>query len=140
MKSRMRKLLVAAVFGIAFVSTASADLIKQIDTIINRPSQKKVQFSIRIVKADSGKTKTVYSHNAKRALLPASNMKIITTAAALKFLGPDYDGFPSLLSRLRPTLIGFLAVQYRDIAVKLRLIKLRNSAFVIDVYWQHRVL
>jgi len=138
MKSRMRKLLVAAVLGIAFVSAASADLIKQIDTIINRPSQKKVQFSIRIVKADSGKT--VYSHNAKRALVPASNMKIITTAAALKFLGPDYDGFPSLLSRLRPTLIGFLAVQYRDIAVKLCLIKLRNSAFVIDVYWQHRVL
>jgi len=61
--------------------------------------QKKVQFpihpappkgssrrgGIHIVEADSGKT--VYSHNAKRALLLASNMKIITTAAALKFLG-----------------------------------------------------
>ena len=62
---------------------------KRIGGIIKQSSKKKVQFPIHIVEADSGKT--VYSHNAKRALLLASNMKIITTAATLKFLGSDYD-------------------------------------------------
>jgi len=84
----MKKLLVAAVFSIGLAGTASADLIKRIDGIISQSSQKKVQFSIHIVKADSGRT--VYKHNAGKGLVPASNMKIIATAAALKFLGPDY--------------------------------------------------
>ena len=88
MKAQMKKLLIAAVLSACLVSAASADLAKQIDGIISRTSQKKVQFSIHIVKADSGKA--VYGHNAKKALSPASNMKIITTAAALKYLGPDY--------------------------------------------------
>ena len=80
--------VLAAVFSICLAGVSSAELAKQIGGIISRPSQKKVQYSIHIVKADSGKT--VYSHNAGKSLLPASNMKIIITAAALKYLGPDY--------------------------------------------------
>ena len=68
---------------------ARAELTEQIDNILSQPSQKKVRFSVHIVKADSGKT--VYSHNAKRAMVPASNMKIITTAAAIKYLGPNHE-------------------------------------------------
>ena len=33
----------------------------------------------------------VYSRNANEAMLPASNMKLITTAAAMKYLGPGYE-------------------------------------------------
>ena len=76
------------VFSLSIVSTASGDLTKRINRIIQRPSQKKVQFSIGIVKADSGKM--VYNRNLRKALVPASNMKIITSAAALKYLGADY--------------------------------------------------
>jgi D-alanyl-D-alanine carboxypeptidase/D-alanyl-D-alanine-endopeptidase (penicillin-binding protein 4) len=89
MKGRMKKLLIAVVFTFWLVSAASADLAKRIDSIVGRKSQKKVQFSIHIIEADSGKT--VYSRNARKALIPASNMKIITTAAALKYLGPNYE-------------------------------------------------
>ncbi len=89
MKSRMKKLLVTVIFSICLAGFARADLAKRIDAIINQPSQKKVQFSIRIVKADTGKT--IYSHNANKPLVPASNMKIIITAATLEFLGPDYE-------------------------------------------------
>jgi D-alanyl-D-alanine carboxypeptidase/D-alanyl-D-alanine-endopeptidase (penicillin-binding protein 4) len=89
MKVQIRKLLAAAVFSISLVSVASAGLTERIDGIINQPLQKDVQYSIVIVKADSGEV--VYSHNAKEAMVPASNMKIITTAAALKYLGPDYE-------------------------------------------------
>jgi D-alanyl-D-alanine carboxypeptidase/D-alanyl-D-alanine-endopeptidase (penicillin-binding protein 4) len=33
----------------------------------------------------------VYGYNAKKPLIPASNMKLITTAAALKYLGADFE-------------------------------------------------
>ena len=101
MKVQIRKLLAAAVFGIGLIlveccvavpATAKqneAGLTERIDGIINQSSQKDVKYSIVIVKADSGEV--VYSHNAKEAMVPASNMKVITTAAALKYLGPDYE-------------------------------------------------
>jgi len=89
MKAQIEKLLVAAVLSICLVSAASADLAKRIDSIIRQSSQQKVRFSIHIIKADSGKT--IYGHNANRPMVPASNMKIITTAAALRYLGPNYE-------------------------------------------------
>jgi D-alanyl-D-alanine carboxypeptidase/D-alanyl-D-alanine-endopeptidase (penicillin-binding protein 4) len=101
MKVQIRRLLAATVFGIGLIwveccvavpATAKqneAGLTERIDGIINQSSQKNVQYSIVIVKADSGEV--VYSHNAKEAMVPASNMKVITTAAALKYLGPDYE-------------------------------------------------
>jgi D-alanyl-D-alanine carboxypeptidase/D-alanyl-D-alanine-endopeptidase (penicillin-binding protein 4) len=88
MKAKMKKLLVAAVFTLCLGVPAKADLAKRINGIISQSSQKKVQFSVHITKADSGRI--VYSHNARKALIPASNMKVITTAAALKYLGPHY--------------------------------------------------
>ena len=89
MKIKTKKILVAAVFSICLGSFAKADLAKRVDGIISRSLQQKVRFSIHIVKADSGGT--VYDHNAGELMIPASNMKIITTAAALKYLGPDYE-------------------------------------------------
>ena len=81
--------MVAAVFSIGLAGVASAELAERIDGCLSRASQKKVQFSIHIVKPDSGRA--MYSHNASKALVPASNMKIIVTAAALKYLGGDYE-------------------------------------------------
>ncbi len=89
MKIRTKILLVLAVFSICLGSFAKADLSKRVDGIISRSLQQKVRFSIHIVKADSGGT--VYNHDAGELMIPASNMKIITTAAALKYLGPDYE-------------------------------------------------
>jgi len=89
MKARTKKLLIAAVFALCLGSFAKADLANRVDGIIGQSSQQRVQFSIRIIKADSGET--VYSHNARELMVPASNMKIIVSAAALKYLGPDYE-------------------------------------------------
>jgi D-alanyl-D-alanine carboxypeptidase/D-alanyl-D-alanine-endopeptidase (penicillin-binding protein 4) len=85
----MKKLSVLAVFSICAISFAVAEPTTQINSIIGRASQSKVQFSIHIVKADTGEM--VYSYNSKKALAPASNMKIIITATALKYLGPNYE-------------------------------------------------
>ena len=65
-----------------------ADLAGQIDGILRESLEKRVRFSIHIVEADSGRT--VYDHDARELMIPASNMKIITSAAALTYLGPDY--------------------------------------------------
>ncbi|MHC4188793.1 MAG: D-alanyl-D-alanine carboxypeptidase/D-alanyl-D-alanine endopeptidase [Planctomycetota bacterium] len=89
MKTQIKKLVVAAVFALCLGSFAKADLANRIDAIVSQPSQRKVQFSIHIVKADSGSM--VYSHKARELMIPASNMKIIVTAAALKYLGPGYE-------------------------------------------------
>jgi len=70
-------------------SPAMGDLRSDIDSIIGRPSQKKVRFSVQVVKAESGKV--VYRRNSMTALVPASNMKLVTTAAALAALGSDFQ-------------------------------------------------
>ena len=89
MKKQTRNLLFSLVFALLFVGSVQADLAQRINEVISQPSQKKVQFSINIIKADTGNT--VYGKNAKSSLIPASNMKIITTAAALKYLGADFE-------------------------------------------------
>lgn len=64
------------------------DLADLIDGIIRESLDKRVRFSIHIIEAHSGVT--AYDHDARELMIPASNMKIITSAAALKYLGPDY--------------------------------------------------
>ena len=46
-------------------------------------------YSIQVVEPNSGTV--LYSHNAHKPLMPASNMKVVTTAAALKYLGPEFE-------------------------------------------------
>ena len=87
MKVRVKILLIAVVLGICYSGFAKADLSKRINHIIS--SQKNVNYSVHIIKADTGRA--VYGHNSRELMIPASNMKIITTAAALKYLGPDYE-------------------------------------------------
>ncbi len=89
MKHLVIKLLIVVVFNTCFGISAKANLTGQINSIISRSSQKDVQFSILILKADTGEV--VYGHETTRAMTPASNMKIIVTAAALKYLGPRYE-------------------------------------------------
>jgi len=48
----------------------------------------RAQWSVLVVSLDRGDT--LFSRNANRPLIPASNMKIVTAAAALHFLGPRF--------------------------------------------------
>jgi len=64
------------------------DLQRRIDTILSRSSLRKVLFSARIV--DAGTGEAVYEKNPHLTLMPASNMKIVTSAAALEYLGRDF--------------------------------------------------
>lgn len=78
-------LVVSAVLALFGVS-ANADSITQ---IIARPQQKNAQFSILAVSATD--SKVLYSRNAQKPMIPASNMKLVASAAALHYLGTDYS-------------------------------------------------
>jgi len=70
-------------------SPSAHDLRRRIDTILGRSSLRKVLFSVRI--ADARTDEAVYEKNPHLALMPASNMKIVTSAAALEYLGRDFS-------------------------------------------------
>jgi D-alanyl-D-alanine carboxypeptidase/D-alanyl-D-alanine-endopeptidase (penicillin-binding protein 4) len=73
-------------------STAPAAQIRQlkprIDKLINSASLKQAQTAIEVFSIS--RNEVLYAYHPNDALIPASNMKLITTAAALTHLGPDY--------------------------------------------------
>jgi len=79
----------SAALGPAPSLSNGTGLAEQVDAIIGESLAKRVQFSIHVVQAPSGRT--LYDHDARELMMPASNMKVITGAAALKYLGPDYE-------------------------------------------------
>lgn len=89
MKIATKKLYAAWFLSVCLAGSAAGGLGGRINGIIKQGSQKNVRFGIKIVEAESGKT--VYQQNAKEAMIPASNMKIVTSAAALKYLGLNYE-------------------------------------------------
>ncbi len=69
------------------LATAAAGLRSGVDAIVRQ--QRGVEFSVCIIDGKTGET--LYDHHAKRALTPASNMKVVTSAVALQYLGPDFE-------------------------------------------------
>ncbi|HHB91701.1 MAG TPA: D-alanyl-D-alanine carboxypeptidase/D-alanyl-D-alanine-endopeptidase [Thioploca sp.] len=67
---------------------ANAQLTNKINKILNATCLDDKQTSVSIKTASDGKL--VYAYNTLKPLLPASVMKIITTAASLHYLGPEY--------------------------------------------------
>ena len=60
-------------------------LIRDLDMIVNQPQFRSAQFGISI-QTQGRNPLTLYAHNPDRLLLPASNVKLLTTAGALKIL------------------------------------------------------
>lgn len=84
-KKTLIVILLSAIIG--QIANGSS-LQEKIVQILARKDQKTVEFSISIVDSQAGRR--VYSHNSASPLTPASNMKLVTTFAALKQLGSDY--------------------------------------------------
>ncbi len=66
---------------------SGAGLKSRIDCLLNTAGSNAV-WSVKIIENHSGAT--VYARNPAKTLIPASNLKLFTTAAALEFLGSDY--------------------------------------------------
>ena len=68
--------------------SARSELRREIDSLTSQPEFRNAQWGVLIVNPRTGDT--LYTKNAGKLFMPASNMKIITSAAALTLLGPDY--------------------------------------------------
>jgi len=66
----------------------AADLPQAIDALMQASPVARASVGIQVVDLKTGNA--LYSRNADRLFLPASNMKLFTAALALERLGPDY--------------------------------------------------
>jgi D-alanyl-D-alanine carboxypeptidase/D-alanyl-D-alanine-endopeptidase (penicillin-binding protein 4) len=69
-------------------ASSRAELGHMIDSLTSQPVFRNAHWGVLVVNPRTGDT--LYSKNAGKLFMPASNMKIITSAAALTLLGPDY--------------------------------------------------
>src|SRR5687767_4280623 len=73
-----------------------AQLRQAVDSMVALPKFSNAHWGILIVDPERGDT--LYSHNAGKLFMPASNQKILTGAVALEQLGPDYRFATSLVA------------------------------------------
>src|SRR5437763_4029208 len=74
-----------------------AGLRAAIDSLVDAPEFNNAFWGILV--ADPERGDTLYSRNAGKLFLPASNMKVITSSVALEQLGPDYTYQTTLVAR-----------------------------------------
>lgn len=127
-----------------------AQLGTAIEGVINRPEFRRARWGI-LVEPLSPKTRNrpLYSHEAERYFIPASNTKLLTTAAALLALGSDYRirtsiydagaGALRVVGRGDPSLTD---TQLRDLAQQLKRQGVRDvrELIVEDGYFQGDVI
>lgn len=84
--------VVPAFLCLTLVSIARADLAADVKAALSSKAATKGQIGVSIVKigADAASSTPVYESNAQLPLVPASNMKLLTTSAALATLGGDF--------------------------------------------------
>lgn len=76
-----------------------ADLAGDVRRVLNEKYLAKARTGVAIAKLTDGSTKAdlLFASNGKTPLIPASNLKLITTAAALDRFGPDFKFRTQLL-------------------------------------------
>ncbi len=96
--SKLRKLTLGLIGGLAVLTQADAalagmcraELPRKIDAIVNGYTLNGANVGILIENANPD-TRVLYSRRAQEKFVPASNVKLLTTAAALQNLGPDFS-------------------------------------------------
>ncbi len=58
--------------------------------ILNRPQFRRTRWGILVETLEEGSDRTLYSRDSERFFVPASNAKLLTSAAALHHLGPEF--------------------------------------------------
>ena len=89
MRRRWAQMITVAVLAVVcWTPPLHASLAGRIERILQSTAQRENQFGIHVVDAETGRA--LYAHAETTPRIPASNMKLIATAAALHYLGPDY--------------------------------------------------
>jgi D-alanyl-D-alanine carboxypeptidase/D-alanyl-D-alanine-endopeptidase (penicillin-binding protein 4) len=80
------------------------ELRARIIEVLRRPELASAQMSVKVASLDTGRT--LFEENAGKLMLPASNMKLYTVAAALDRLGTDFRFKTSVYAQALPDAAG----------------------------------
>jgi D-alanyl-D-alanine carboxypeptidase/D-alanyl-D-alanine-endopeptidase (penicillin-binding protein 4) len=143
----VEKSLVSKEFRESSESLCSGDLKTAIETVINRPEFKRSRWGILIQTLDSGDT--LYSLDSEKYFIPASTVKLLTTAAALLQFGSQFRirtsvyGTGDLVNLTTLRLVGkgdpsFSSDRLKDLAQQLKRQGVRQISNVIveDNYFE----
>ena len=86
-----------------FFSFSQTNVEIELEKILDQPEYKDASVGIKLINVKSGES--VFEYNANKLMIPASTLKIVTSAAALEILGADY--------RFK-TQIGFIGELYEN--------------------------
>ena len=81
-----------------------SDLQSKIAGRLSRPEVRRGQIGVKIVSLNTGKV--IFEQNGEKYLMPASNMKNFTVAAAMEKLSPDFRFVTSVYSTSQPDASG----------------------------------
>lgn len=89
-------LLIIAAFASSLPAATTAtegaagprSLVRRIEAMLRRSEARRGQWGIEVIRLSDGKV--LYTRDAEHLFLPASNMKLFTTAAAVEKLGPEF--------------------------------------------------
>lgn len=90
------KLIYTSALLLLLNGCASVSQTTSLDQLLADPALHGATVSLTVRDARSGTT--LYQHNPRTRLVPASNLKLLTTAAAMDVLGPQYRFATQLLS------------------------------------------
>src|SRR4051812_31976763 len=93
----IRSILLGAVLLGALAPAGRADLQKDIQSILGDELLRNASVGIAVAAMPEGRE--LYRHNEHQLLMPASNMKVLTTSAALNLLGADFKFRTMLVQR-----------------------------------------
>jgi len=93
-----RHLLLAVASAGIFAATARADVGGDARAILRDPFLAHAQHSVMLVRLGDGHPVTLFEDQAAKPLVPASNLKLITTSAAMQKLGADFKFRTMLLA------------------------------------------
>ncbi len=89
------------------VATNLADLRQRLTAQVTQPQFDGALWGVKVVSLDTGAT--LFEHNSRKLLSPASNAKLYTVALGLERLGPQHRIKTSVLAENRPNAAGELA-------------------------------
>ncbi|NEP15689.1 MAG: D-alanyl-D-alanine carboxypeptidase/D-alanyl-D-alanine-endopeptidase [Leptolyngbya sp. SIO4C1] len=88
-------------FALPAQAVCRAELAAQIDAIAARPELDRARLGVLVetLARSATERQTLYARDPDRYFVPASNVKLLTTAAALQQLGPDFTTRTSVYGR-----------------------------------------
>ena len=89
MKKTLIILIISFISTFSFAQNSKFTIADEIDYLLKDNFFRSTLAAVDIYNLTS--REIIYRHNENMLLHPASNMKVLTTAAALYFLGPDYN-------------------------------------------------